>query len=318
MSRPRRPMRCPMRCPMRRPLRSIATLALPALMTTLALGAAACSRSAPEPTPTAPTAPTTPTAPTAGQALPSSLPSSQPAHASEPAPALREAAAEVVLDVGASAAVIAPLPAQILRLHVRPGDTVLQGAVIATVLLPEAASAAAQAVTAGERLALAEARLTAVDALLVEGLARSSDRAELAARAAELRAQRAVALTTLRAAGLGDAAALMASGGRHALRAPVAGVITEVTAIAGDSRTPDDGPLVKILGGGGRRVVARWASSQPVAPRARLLLPDGTSRALTLAATAPDKHGLTAAWYDVDGAPLPATARGRVVVGGAP
>lgn len=240
---------------------------------------------------------------------------SAPARA--PTAARREAAAELVLAPGGAAAVVPPLAAQLLALHVRPGDRVEVGAPIATARVPEAAAAAVRATTAAERLALVEERLAAVDALLAAGLARSADRADVAARAAELRAERAVALTALTSAGLGGAAALAASGGRVVLRAPAAGVVTEVAAAVGEVRGPADPPLARISGGGATRVMARWASAQDLDRPASLWAGDERRR-LRQIAMAPRPEGGVSVWYDIEGEPVPAVARARVVLEGAP
>lgn len=230
----------------------------------------------------------------------------------------REAAAELVLDETAAAAVLPPLPARVVQVHVRPGDKVAAQAPLVTLVVPEAALAAARAVSTKERLALTRERLTAVEALLAQGLARAADRAELVARVAELEAEQALATATLRAAGLGQAQALLASGGRAILRAPIAGIVQQVDAMPGEVRGPSEPPLVRLLGGGGRRVLTRWAATAPVPSHAELQLIGGERRKLTLAATAPAAAGLVQAWYDVEGASLPATASGRVIAKVAP
>lgn len=257
-------------------------------------------------------------APAAPAAPPAATPTPAVVAAAAPAPvpaARREAAAELVLSLGATAAVVPPMPAQLLTLHVRPGDQIAAGDPIATTRMPEAATAAARATTAAERLALVEERLRAVDALLTEGLARAADRAEVAARAAELRAERALAQAALASAGLGNAAALAASGGRVVLRAPVAGVVTEVAASVGEVRGPGDAPLARISGGAATRVMARWASAQDLGGAAALWT-GSERRRLRQVAMAARPEGGVAVWYDIEGEPVPATARARVVLEG--
>lgn len=285
-----------------------------AIVAAIAATLGACSHDDGAPTPAAAAAAAT-AAPTATAAPPALA--APPATAAR-SPLRREAPAELVLDAEAAAAVAAPMAAQVLRLHVRPGDTVAAGAPIATVRMPEAAIAAARALAAAERGELVEARLTAVEGLLAEGLARAADRAELAGRAAELRAERAVALATLRGAGLGDPATLARNGGLHVLRAPVAGVITDVTAVVGELRGPGDGALARVSGGTSTRVMARWTSAELIDLPAVLQL-GAERRALRRIAVAPrpDAGGAIAVWYELDGPPLAATRRARVVLGGA-
>lgn len=268
-----------------------------------------------------PLAPSTPPAAAGSAAAPAPSTERTPQAAPPAAPppqAQREAAAELVLDETAAAAVLPPLTARVVQVHVRPGDKVAAQAPLVTLIVPEAALAAARAVSTQERLALTRERLTAVEALLAQGLARAADRAELLARVAELEAEHTLAAATLRSAGLGQAAALLASGGRAVLRAPIAGIVQEVDAIPGEVRGPSEPPLVRLLGGGGRRVLTRWAATAPVPSLAELRLIGGEHRKLTLAATAPAAAGLVQAWYDVEGAALPATASGRVVAKVAP
>jgi multidrug efflux pump subunit AcrA (membrane-fusion protein) len=263
-------------------------------------------------------------APSPSPAAPAATPSSAvvaPARATEVAPGAiaigpaAEAIAEVVRDADGVAAIAAPADARIERVHVRPGDRVAAGAAVATVVLPTIAIEAARVAGADLRLGPLVARRDALVRSLADGLARAADLAEVEATLAEVRAERAVALAAVRAAGPGD----RVGGGRVVLRAPIAGVVVEVSAAIGEHRGPADGPLARIAGGGATRVAARWVGAPPGGP-ARLLLDDGGERALTEVAVAPslDPDGAIAVWYDVVGPPLTSTARGRVVIGATP
>ncbi|MEZ4403372.1 MAG: efflux RND transporter periplasmic adaptor subunit [Kofleriaceae bacterium] len=267
----------------------------------LALGA--CGKDAAPPPPPAPAAP------------PAALPT--PAAPITPAPVTRatprEAIAELVADAEDALAVSAPGVARIERVLVRPGDRVEAGAPLVTLLIPEATTAAARATAARDRLAVVEQRRAAVAELVATGLARAADVAELDARRAEIRGELTLAVAELRALGLGDG-----GGGRATLRAARPGVVMTVAATVGAVHAPTDGPLVTLAAGTARRVVAHWL--EVPAGTATLRLADGTSRALTVAAVAPrrDDGGAVMIWYDVDGEPLTATTRARVVIEATP
>jgi cobalt-zinc-cadmium efflux system membrane fusion protein len=276
------------------------------LLVGLAL-AAACGGDEPPPAAVVP-APTAPPAEPPAPAAPALAPRTLPPVVAVTA----EAAAEVVPDADGDVVIATPTRARVVELHVRPGDVVAVGAPLLTVTLPELAIEAARAAGASDQLAALATRRDAVATLLAEGLARAGDLAELDARAAQLRAERGVALAAVRAGGPGAAT----HGGRITLTSPIAGVVTEVAARAGALHGPGDGPLARVARGTGSRVVARFAA-MPAPGVARLWLPDGASRDLAATATAPAEVGVVA-WYDVAGPPLATTTRARVRIEATP
>jgi multidrug efflux pump subunit AcrA (membrane-fusion protein) len=292
----------------------LVSLAL-ALVTACGEGGAPAAPPSPTVTPAATAgarAPSAPAGPTAAPSMPAPAAAAPPA---TPTPRALVAPCELVLDADAAAALTTPLPARIERIHVRPGDQVEAGAALVTLIAPEAAIAVAQARGAADQLAALEIRRRALADLVAASLARAADLAELDARLAALRGERGVALAVVRAANLseGDAAAR----GRVVLRAPAAGLVTAVTAVAGEGRAPGDPALVRLQLGGARRVVVRWASA-PRGPRATLHPGLGEPRALTVTASAPTDDGAIAVWYDVAGPPVPAGRCGQVTHEDAP
>ncbi len=243
-------------------------------------------------------------------------PSPTPSPSPSPPASTIEAVAQIVPDADGLAVLAPTYLARIDRIVVRPGDRVAAGAPLITLSMPELAVEAARAVGASDRLEALATRRAAVNALVAEGLARGGDLAELDARAAELRAERAVALAAVRSGGLGDTASAARSRGRLTLTAPIAGVVTEVAAQVGALHGPDGGALLRIASNQGRRVVARFATAPP-AGAATLRLTDGQSRSLTFVSQAVAEVGVDA-WYDVDGEPLAATTLARVIIEVAP
>jgi biotin carboxyl carrier protein len=234
--------------------------------------------------------------------------------------AVLEAPARVLAGPGAAAMVTPPMRATVVRLRVRPGDSVDAGAPLVDVLMPEVLEAAGRHEGARARLEAWTERRTQLAQLRAEGLARALDVSEAAARVAEARAELQAARAVLVAAGLreGDAAGLLSGTGAVPLRAPIAGVVTAVTAALGESREPGAGPLVQLVGTGAARVEARL-------PRAatpgdwRLVTPAGEARVkLVGAAPAADpRDGVFLAWFEPEGdAALTAGLQGRVVLRG--
>jgi hypothetical protein len=174
--------------------------------------------------------------------------------------ALTEGPARVLPAADAVAVVTAPFRARVIAVRVRAGDEVLANAPLLEVVMPEVLDAAARFDGATGRLAAATDRLGQLTRLRDEGLARAVEVTEAAARVADARADRQLALATLRAAGVreADAPALVAAGSLT-LRAPRAGVVTDVAATLGSAAEPTSGPLVRLSAPGLGRVEARFA-----------------------------------------------------------
>jgi phage baseplate assembly protein gpV len=211
-----------------------------------------------------------------------------------------------------------PLRATVLRIRARPGDVVDAGTPLVDVVMPEALDAAGRYEGAKVRLAAWTERHAQLTQLRADGLAKSLDVSEAAARVAESKADLQAARAVLLSAGVreGEAAGLLTGSGALSLRAPVTGVVTSLTASIGESREPSAGPLLQLASAGPVRVEARFAQG----------VPDGQfdfvgasgKVALTLVSKAPvadPRDGTFLAWFE-PGAELSAGALGRVTVRG--
>ncbi len=235
--------------------------------------------------------------------------------------AVLEVPARVVPGPGSTAQVTAPLRATVVRLRVSAGDVVDAGAPLVDVVMPEALEAAGRLEGARVRLEAWAERHRQVLALRGEGLAKSLDVAEAAARVADARAELHAARAVLLVAGLRDegAAALLSGNGLVALRSPFAGVVSSVAASVGESREPTSGPLVTLVGAGATRVEARF--SRPLAEGAGagyVFAGVGVTAALRLVSRSPaadPRDGTYLVWFEAE-EPLVAASLGRVVVRG--
>lgn len=219
-----------------------------------------------------------------------------------------EAPARVLPGPGAAAVVAPPLRGTVTRVRVRAGDTVDAGAPLIDVLMPELLEAAGRLEGARVRLEAWTERHRQLAELRAEGLARTLDVSEAAATLAEARAELQAARAVLLSAGLreGDAAGLLAGSGSVPLRAPVGGVVTEVSAALGEAREPSGGALVHVSGGGAVRVEARLGR---VAPDGAWALVTATGQVpLRLVGRAPaadPRDGTFLAWFEPEGAAAP-------------
>jgi hypothetical protein len=189
--------------------------------------------------------------------------------AREPADlALLEGGGEAVGAPDAFGEVGSTFRAQVLAVHVSPGDVVRAGDPVVDVRAPELVAAAASLAASEAPLRVVEARAERLRQLRAEGLAEASAVFEAEARAAELRAARASAVATLRAAGVdGHRVAQLSRRGVLTLRAPVGGVVREVRATPGEVRDGGGEPFARIVGGRATRVQARFASPLPEGSR---------------------------------------------------
>ena len=258
----------------------------------LALALAGCQGSA---APAEPAAADTPAAPAAAIAWTRAAP---PIDLS-----LVEAPARVLLAPGSSAGVAPPFPARVTALRVQPGQAVAAGDPIAEVTMPELIQAAGDHQAASTRLQAYERRRDQLESLAKEGLARLAEISEIDVAIAEAQAQSARALATLKVAGVDPqgARALLRSGGKVTLRAPIAGVVTEVLADLGDTYDPARGPLCRLLGESPPRIEARFTRVPPADARFELRLDARPPIPLRTVTEAPAIDGRDAAlpiWFE--------------------
>lgn len=192
-----------------------------------------------------------------------------------------EAPAIVRADPDANGEVSVSVSARVERVHVQVGTRVERGALVVDVLAPQVLAAAATYVGASKRLAFHRARAEELDALREEGLVDKARVFEQRMQAIELDAAREEALATLRGAGVDPTQAeALTRRGSIALRAPVAGVVTELDARPGEMREPGSGPLARIRGTGAARVEVRTPSPWMGGASATLELSGGERVAL--------------------------------------
>jgi hypothetical protein len=215
--------------------------------------------------------------------------------------------ARVLTTAGSTAVTVPPLPARILTLLARPGDSVARDGAIARVIMPEADAAVATIRAVDASLAVLTRRRARLGSLETEGLVRASELATLDLDVARLTGEKLRAAAVLGGAGL-------TTGGTITLRSPVAGVVTEVAATVGELRRPEDGPIARVRSHGGRRIEA----SVPTIPT-----PDATYTfqsggaapvAVVLVNAVPRTPGVGyLAWFDVpEGLPAPVSPEGRL------
>lgn len=210
-----------------------------------------------------------------------------------------EATGQLLAPAQARASVALPLTASVIELRSDKGQHVAQGDVLAVVIIPEAARAAAQ--VEGERLRQDgyRERIQHLERLRAEGLARVGDISELKARLRESEA------TTLEARALLEtieAAGLRKRGRTYEVVAPITGVVLELRAARGDVYGPSDGALISLAGGAATRVEARFAFAPPRDVSYRLLAPDGRTVGLRYGASAPQLSTADATltcWFDL-------------------
>ncbi len=228
-----------------------------------------------------------------------------------------DAPARVLPDPASTTVITPPLRATLVRIHARAGDAVEAGAPLVEVVMPELLEAAGRLEGARVRLEAWTSRHAQLIALRADGLARSLEVSEAFARVAEAKADLQAARAVLLGAGIreGDAATGLQRGGVLTLRAPVAGVVTRVSAVVGERREPSAGALVELASPGAVRIEARF--NQPPAPGsfefeandARVPL-----RLLNSSPAADPKDGTFLVWFEPIGVvPLSAGRLGRVL-----
>ena len=245
--------------------------------------------------------------PARGEDLPSSpFAWVAPRAASEGAP--EEYPARLLATSLSEAVVVPPLPARIVGLAVRPGDTVAQGDAVARVVMPEVDAALAGAAGAESSLVILRRRRAQLGPLAGDGLVRAADVAALDLEIARHGADRMRARAVLAGAGF-------TRGGTIVLRSPIAGVVTAVPATLGELRRPEDGPLARVRARSGQRIEATF----PARPTEGSTYGYRTAAGLipvALVNHVPAPSGLGyLAWFEAAvGTAMPAAAEGRLLV----
>jgi cobalt-zinc-cadmium efflux system membrane fusion protein len=213
-----------------------------------------------------------------------------------------EAPAIVRASAAAFGEVTPPASLRIARVHVQVGQTVSVGDPIVDAYIPEVLDAAATYLAAGSRARTHEERADQLDALLGEGLIRRAEVFDQRAKAAELRADRLRAIAILRSSGVDPKdASLLLDQGVVTLAAPVAGVVTELSARVGGSYEPGATPIARVLGEASARVEVRTAQPWPRASSVVFKGGDGRAIALKpepLASVVVPSDGTTRSWFE--------------------
>lgn len=233
---------------------------------------------------------------------------------------LLEAPARVLAAPDASADVVPPFRARVVRIHVRPGQPVERGAPIMDVVMPEVVRAAGAYVAAGTRLAAYGKQLEQLRALRKDGMVRLGDLAEAETRVAEAQADQQAALGTLRGADLSgaDAARLLGGAGTVTLRSPLPGLVTAVRATLGETHENSDLSLAQIVGRGEVQIEAHLSRPLPEGAALRFTSPPRPPCPVTLGSVAPaadPRDGTTLAWFQPQGGcDLPQGLQGKLQV----
>lgn len=213
-----------------------------------------------------------------------------------------------------------PYPGQIVKLHVRPGETVKRGQPVAEIRMPTVVAAAGEYVAARTRLDAYVARTEQLKALKAEGLVRSIEIAEAEMRLAEARADQERTGAILRSAGVApeQARRVAQSGGSVVLKSPIDGVVIDVSAAIGETRDTAGPPLARIAGTAPARIEARAAHQVPSDATFELVTAAGERmpvRWIGQSPVADARDGTTATWFEpLPPRPLPAGLTGRLRV----
>lgn len=232
---------------------------------------------------------------------------------------LLEAPAYVVPAPSSEARVAPSHEARVLRVHVRTGDHVEEGAPIVDVVMPAVLEAAARWASVAPRRTLRSQRRSELALLQSEGLVDRARVFEQDTEIATLDAEGAQALATLRAASLSPSdSAQLVRRGYVTLTAPIAGTVRSVSASIGDVRAPGAEPFATLVALAPARIEARTSQPFPRSAALEFVGLDGTRAALdasTLRDTVDPSDGLRVVWIDpaADAAPVVAGLHGRVV-----
>ncbi|TVS15512.1 MAG: efflux RND transporter periplasmic adaptor subunit [Planctomycetaceae bacterium] len=146
---------------------------------------------------------------------------------------------QIVFRDGAVAEIGAPVAGRVSEIHVRVGDRVEEGALLISLLSPEAASARAASAAADAEVRAARNELERQVRLREKGLGVQRDEFEAETRVME--AQAAAASAALAVAMLGDE-----TGALVHIRAPISGMILDRSAALGASVDPGGETLLRI------------------------------------------------------------------------
>ncbi len=224
-----------------------------------------------------------------------------------------ELPATVLTATGATGVVNPPYPGQIVKISVRAGEQVRRGQAVAEIMMPTVVAAAGENAAARTRLDAYTGRMQQLRALKAEGLVRSVEIADAEMRLAEARADEERTGAILRSAGVApeQARRLAESGGAVAIKSPIDGVVTEVSAALGETRDTAGAPLVRIAGSAPARIEARAAQRLLEGATFEFVTAAGERLPVRLISEAPvvdPRDGTGASWFE----PVPV----RVLPGG--
>lgn len=213
-----------------------------------------------------------------------------------------QAPAIVRASAAASGEVTAPTPLRIARVYVKVGQTVAAGDPIVDVHAPALLDAAAVVLSAAARAKAHEQRADQLEALLGEGLALRAQVFEQRTMAADLRAARLQAIALLRSAGVDpDQASTLMQSGVVTLRAPVPGIVTELSARPGRSFDPGAMPIARLTGKAPARIEVQTAKAWPEATSVVFTASDGRLVELDpspVSSVVIPADGTTRSWFD--------------------
>ncbi|MFZ1863380.1 MAG: efflux RND transporter periplasmic adaptor subunit [Polyangiales bacterium] len=213
-----------------------------------------------------------------------------------------QAPAVVRASAAASGEVTAPTSLRIAQLHVQVGQTVAAGDPIVDVYAPSVLDAAAVYLSAAARARAHDERGDQLEALIEEGLVDRAQVFEQRTMAADLRADRLRAVAVLRSSGVDpqQASALM-DRGVVTLHAPVAGIVTELSARVGRSYEPGGAPIARVTGRARARIEVQTAKRWPQATSVRFTAGDGRQIALDpapVASVVVPSDGTIRSWFN--------------------
>jgi membrane fusion protein, heavy metal efflux system len=213
-----------------------------------------------------------------------------------------ELPATVLTATGATGVVNPPYPGQIVKLNVRAGERVRRGQALAEIMMPTVVAAAGENSAARTRLDAYTARMQQLRTLKAEGLVRSVEIADAEMRLAEARADEERTGAILRSAGVAPEQArhLAESGGAVAIKSPIEGVVTEVSAALGETRDSAGAPLVRVAGTAPARIEARATQRLPDGATFEFVTAAGERVPVRLISEAPvvdARDGTAASWF---------------------
>ncbi len=213
-----------------------------------------------------------------------------------------EAPAIVRGSSGAFGEVTAPASLRIARVHVQVGDEVAVGDPIVDVYAPALLDAAATYLSDRSQLRMHEERAGELEARLKEGLVGRPEVFRERAVAAKLRASLLQSLAILRSSGIDPAqASPLIDRGVITLDAPVAGIVTELSARVGQSYEPGPTSIAHVTGKASGRIEVRTAEPWPRAKSVSFTANDGLQIALLpapVASAVVPSDGTTRSWFE--------------------